>query len=75
MKIYLIIFNKYDYDQYTGFVVAAESKRDMIKFLKKEYPEDGHLSDIDWDGGYLATEIKPTDIKKTKVILDSYLAG
>lgn len=74
MKIYLIEFNKWDYDQYSGFVVVAENEDGVIKFLKKEHTK-GYYGEIDWKGGYKIKEIKPEDYTETAEILGSFHAG
>ena len=76
MKVYVITLKECDYDEYDGFVVVAESAREAIKSLKKEYPETDSLdSDCQWSKGYKIKEIKPDSYDRTKIILTSFNAG
>jgi len=74
MKIFLIIFNDYDCDQYDSFVVIAETRHKAIMFLKEKYPEEDYGTII-WKSGYKTKEIKSENYKKTTEIIGSYNAG
>lgn len=76
MKIYLIKFNSNDYDQYDSFLLVAENEEECIKKLQEKYPaKDSNWDQVDWASGYVITEIKPKDYKKTEIIIDSFNAG
>ena len=75
MKIYKITFNEYSYDEYDSFIVAANSKREVVSLIKEEKDEFKYYSAIDWGGGYKIEEIKVEDYKYPTIILESYNAG
>jgi len=82
MKIFCIKFNEVDYDQYEGFVMAAENEESVIKYLQKgNFEDDTTISLIDypeginWEAGYKIKELKPENYKKETIILDSFNAG
>ena len=74
MKIYLITFNKCEYDQYDAFVVIARDEVKAINLIKEEYPDEKY-PDVDWKAGYKIKEIKPEEFKERKIILESFNAG
>ena len=73
MKIYYVSIESWGYDQYDGFVVVAKSAETAINFLQEEYPSDWR--NVDWKSGYMVTEIKPNNYKKSTQILGSFNAG
>jgi len=70
MKIFLVKFNEFTYDEYNGFVIVAESKYRAIKYLRRKHPNE-----IQWDKGYKIKEINPRNYKKTTIILEDFNAG
>ena len=84
MKIYLIKFNHYGYDEYDGFVVQAENEDSAVDTLHKEYDETKGVNykgepyglknnSICWEKGYRIEEIK--DDGTAKILLGSFNAG
>jgi hypothetical protein len=74
MKIYLIEFNRCDYDQYDSFVVIGKSEEDVVALLKKNHSREGPQV-IDWAGGYTIHEIKPEEYAEAGKVLGSFNAG
>ena len=76
MKIFLIRFNKWDYDKYCGFVIVAKNEKEVISNLEKgKNLSIGTPKCIPWKGGYKIKEIKPENYKKTTIILEDFNAG
>lgn len=73
MKIYRIVFNNWDYDQYDAFVVIAKDGKSAISLLKNEFSEIN--DNVDWKGGYKIKEIRLNKLKKETVLLASFNAG
>lgn len=73
MKIFKIVFNKCDYDQFDAFIVRAESKEFAENFIENKYPRDARFPEIDWNGGFEITEIPQEG--KEEILLSSFNAG
>lgn len=73
MKIYLIKFNWYEYEDYNGFVVIAKNKGKAILFLKQKYP--GEINGVVWRKGYKIKELIPKNYKRAAEIIGSFNAG
>lgn len=71
MKLYLIIMNNFSWDEYDKFLVAANNKKEAIKFVKNNYSS----LTIDWNSGYKIKEINVCNIKEACVIMHSFNAG
>ncbi len=75
MKIYIIDFNNYGYDQYDAFIVASKDEQSAIEFLKSKYPENDVLENVNWGGGYTVKEVVTEEYETDTEILSSYNAG
>lgn len=73
MKIFKIKFNKYSYDEYDAFIVRAENEEKVVEYIKAKYPDKHHLGYIDWNSGYVVTEILLEG--EAEIILGSFNAG
>lgn len=76
MNLYLVSRSTYDYDEYNGFVIAAESPKQALEYLDKKHRHDWQYSDWPDEGEKTAELIGTTDkYTETTVILGSYNAG
>lgn len=71
--LYLVEFEKWDYDQYDGFVVRVKNKNAAIRLIEKTYPPSRSFGPVDYSGGYTVTEIRETG--DDEIILESFNAG
>jgi hypothetical protein len=76
MNIYLVERSECDYDEFSGFVVAAKTAEDALAFLDREYRVSYEYSEWPNHGEKTAEPIGTTDkYDETTVILGSYNAG
>ena len=80
MFLYLIEMNYAYYDQFDGFVVAAQSEDDALAFLEEEYPMEKvalSMSLVRWDKGYTVSLIGTAadTYTETTEVLASFNAG
>lgn len=73
MKLYKIVFNENDYDQYDAFVVRAQDEAAVEELIRKKYPEKRVFPDVDWSGGFTIKEISQEG--EEEEILGSFNAG
>ncbi len=70
MKIYSIVFNQCDLDQYDGFVVVAKDEKDVHKVLQENY--GSNITADNWRNGFVIKEVKNT---RRRVVLESFRPG
>ena len=70
MKLYIISFNRVDYDEYDSFVVVANNEDEVVLSLVT-----GNNYSIDWKGGYKISEINLSEITEPTILLGSFNAG
>ena len=83
MKMWLIRFKTWEYDDFDAFVIAAESEADVVAMLRDEATEHyrqpaeesyySHtVEKYQWEAGYTISEV-PLD--QPRIILGSFNAG
>lgn len=76
MNIYLITRTEHEYDEYDGFVVAANSSEEALDYVEKNYNNNEIWSPWPNVGVKSAREIGDTkEYKDTTIILESFNAG
>jgi len=76
MKIYLVTRSECDYDEYDGFVVAANSSEEALDCVEEKHNNRKFYSSWPNEGVKSAKEIGYTkEYKDTTVILGSFNAG
>jgi hypothetical protein len=68
MKLFLITFHEYGYDEYDAFVVAAHDVPEAEKLIRRAHPKDV----INWKRGYT---VEPIETTEPRIILGSFNAG
>jgi len=68
MNIYLIErTDKVDWDEYVGFVICAESKKEAVSLMRS--------AEEKYHAKWKITKVGVTHYKKAKILLDSFNAG
>jgi hypothetical protein len=76
MNLYLVERDDWGYDEYDGFVVAANTEEEAMALINKEHDPERNFSDWPNVGNKTIEKIGTTDsYTEPEIILDSFNAG